>query len=261
MTEIRIAVASHKPYWMPSDRMYVPVHAGAALSMQRIAGFRRDDEGDGGISVLNPHLSELTVLYWAWKNLSCYSGETGAVGLVHYRRHFAGSGERGVMTSTEVEKLLARAPVVVPRERNYVIETMGSHFDHTFDPAYLDMLVSTVAELSPASSSALYRRLTGTKGHMFNMFVMRGDLLDGYCSWLFPIVQRLEKEIDYAGLSSFDGRTPGRLSEFLLDTWLEVEGVSSVDVAVRDMEPVNWAKKGGGFLAAKFLGKRYAASF
>ncbi|BCK75075.1 hypothetical protein AA0242T_1447 [Acetobacter aceti NRIC 0242] len=45
-----------------------------------------DDTGDN-ISDLNKHFSELTVLYWAWKNdLPSYF-----ISLVHYRRYFTKS--------------------------------------------------------------------------------------------------------------------------------------------------------------------------
>lgn len=253
--DVAIAVASHKPYWMPSDAMYIPVHAGA-LGREPINGFRSDAESDGGISALNPHLSELTVLYWAWRNV-----DADAVGIAHYRRHFSGSGARGTLASSEARRLLAQAPVVVPRARNYVIDTVGGHFDHTFDPAHLDLLVEVVAERSPGIVPVLRRRLMGTKGHMFNMMIMRRDVLDSYCSWMFPIVGAVESRMDYLGLTPFEARTPGRLAELLLDTWLVSDNVLYVECPIRNLEPVNWAKKGGSFLAARFTGRKYTRSF
>lgn len=235
--------------------MYVPVQAGA-LGRQALNGYRRDDEGDGGITALNSHLSELTVLYWAWKHL-----DADAVGLAHYRRYFAGSGSKGVLTSGEAFSLLSKAPLVLPRERNYYIETVGDHYSHTFDVAHLDLLRRVVGELSPASLPALESRLAGTRAHMFNMFIMRRDLLDEYCSWLFPIVGKIEREFDYSGLSEFEARAPGRLAEFLVDTWVDTNQVPYVECRVKDMEPVNWLKKGSAFLAAKFVGKKYEKSF
>ncbi len=252
---IRIAVAAHKPYWMPDDPMYVPVQAGA-IGKETIEGYQRDDEGDGGISALNPHLSELTVLYWAWKHL-----EAESIGLSHYRRQFAGSGKRGVLTHEQAEELLKKSPVVVPKSRNYMIETVGAHFDHTHGSETLDLLLQVVADRSPNSIPALYRKLSDTRMHMFNMFIMRRDLLDAYCSWMFPIVCEIEKRVDYSTASSYEARMPGRLSEFLLDTWLETESIAYAECPLHDMDPVNWVQKGGSFMAAKFLGKEYTASF
>lgn len=257
---MRIAVAAHKPYWIPPDPMYVPVQAGA-MGRDSIPGFCRDDADDGGISALNPHLSELTVLWWAWKNLAEGSSAVDAVGLAHYRRHFAGSGEKDTLTTSDARALLSRAPLILPRRRNYYIETLGSHYDHTFDPKHLDLLVSALAEVHPGSSPALHRCLSGTRGHMFNMFIMRSDLMREYCEWSFPVVLAVEKGLDYTDMSAFESRAPGRLSEFLLDTWIISEGLSYAECPVRDMEPVNWARKGGSFLAAKFMGKKYVESF
>lgn len=99
---IRVAVASHKPYWIPSDPVYLPIHVGAALSNKAIDGFQRDDEGDS-ISCLNPRYCELTALYWLWRNdTSDYKG------LVHYRRHFVGSGEKGVASADDYARLLKK---------------------------------------------------------------------------------------------------------------------------------------------------------
>lgn len=90
---------------------------------------------------------------------------------------------------------------------------------------------------------------------------MRKDLLDEYCSWLFPVLKTAEKHLDYSQLSSFEARIPGRMSEYLLDTWLEKNGIPFVEAPLKNIEPVNWVKKGGSFLAAKFGGKKYEKSF
>ena len=63
---VKVIVAAHKPYEMPFDKMYLPVHVGAAGKDS--IGYQRDDEGDN-ISNLNPYYCELTGLYWAWTNL------------------------------------------------------------------------------------------------------------------------------------------------------------------------------------------------
>ena len=252
---IAIAVAAHAPYWMPSDTMYLPVQAGAALH-DPIEGFCRDDQGEGNISLLNPHLSELTAMYWAWKNL-----DAGAKGLGHYRRHFQGSGEHDVLTPEEARDLLRKAPVIVPRERNYVIETVGDHYAHTFDASHLELLKQVVSELSPDSLPALEKRLASTRAHMFNMTLMHGDFFDAYAGWMFPIVLEVERRFDYDGSTPFTARAPGRLAEFLIDTWIDTNDVPFVERKVKDMEPVNWVNKGASFLAAKFLGKKYDKSF
>ena len=80
--KIRIIVATHKPYRMPENSLYLPLLVGAENNKPTWTG-RRDNEGEN-ISAKNPHYCELTGLYWAWKNL-----DTDYVGLVHYRRHFS----------------------------------------------------------------------------------------------------------------------------------------------------------------------------
>ena len=62
-------------------------------------------------------------------------------------------------------------------------------------------------------------------------------------------------------MSAFQARVIGRLSERLLDTWMDVTGTPYVEVPVKSMERTNWLKKGSSFLAAKFVGKKYEKSF
>lgn len=251
---LKMLVASHKPYWMPDDPAYLPVQVGAA-GKETIPGFQRDDEGEN-ISAKNPNYCELTALYWAWKNL-----DADYVGLAHYRRHFAGSGERGVVSGGETCELLDRSPVILPRKRNYFVETVGAHYGHTFDPNHLDIVRTCLEEYDPAAVPFLDAYLAERSGHVWNMMVMRRDVMDAWCSWLFPLLEKVEGRIDFKGLTPFEQRVMGRLSERLLDPWLNSRGISYVEQPVISLEKEDWLKKGSAFLAAKFLGKKYEASF
>ncbi|MBO7675673.1 MAG: DUF4422 domain-containing protein [Atopobiaceae bacterium] len=252
--DVRILVASHKPYWMPNDPLYVPICVGAHKNGP-IAGFASDAEGDS-IADKNPRYCELTALWWGWRNLDC-----DALGLVHYRRHFAGSGEKGVLTGPEARTLLQRAPVIVPKRRRYYIESIASHYAHTHDGAHLDSLRESVRRVSPHRLDTFDACMRSTSAHMFNMSVMRNEVLHPYCGWLFDVLEDVEGRIDLTEASAFQERCIGRLGELLLDVWLRSEDVAYVELAVRELEGRNLFKRGTSFLAAKFFGKPYDKSF
>ena len=96
---------------------------------------------------------------------------------------------------------------------------------------------------------------------MFNMFIMKKEILDKYCTWLFDILFELEKRYNPYQYDSFHARYLGRISELLLDVWIYTNKISYEEVRVIDMQPVNWWKKGTSFLKAKFTGKKYDKSF
>ena len=254
--QVQILVASHKPYWMPDDPLYLPVQVGSALR-EHIAGYAHDDEGDQ-ISKKNTRYSELTALWWGWRNLSCEY-----LGLVHYRRHFAGAGERGILTLEEASQIVAPDTAIVAKARNYYIETIGSHYRHTCDPdgSQLAALRDAIAAVSPQRLDVFDKHLNQTRAHMFNMLIMPRTLLDPYCTWLFDVLDRAEQHIDFSQMNAFQERDVGRLGERILDVWLQSEGVPVHELRVRNLEKTDWVKKGGSFLAAKFLGRGYKASF
>lgn len=265
---IAVGVAAHKPYAMPGDPCYLPIHVGRALHPEVAAQldprFVGDDTGDS-ISGRNATYCELTGLYWLWRN--CGADHKG---LVHYRRHLASpdparrrAGDRlaRVATGSELLSLLSEVDAVLPRRRRYYVETMRSHWDHTQPPEQLAEAERVVADLEPAYSAALSRALSRRGAHMFNMLVARADVFDAYCAWLFPLLDELTRRLDPASYPPFQARYPGRVSELLLDPWLEVNGVTFAELPTVSPEPVDWFAKGKGFLAAKFLGKKYERSF
>ena len=230
--DIKILVATHKQYWMPEDKIYLPIHVGRVEKAD--LGYLGDDTGDN-ISAKNANYCELTGLYWAWKNLKC-----DYIGLCHYRRYFAhavsGSDmekkKLAILQRTDYEKLLKQYDVILPKQRNYFIETVRSQYEHAHNKNDLALTEQIVAELYPEYSEAFCKVMGGTKLHIFNMFVMKKEKFDEYCQWLFTILFELEKRIDISSYSQYEARVFGFLSERLLNVWLEKQKlkVKGIDV-------------------------------
>ena len=255
--DIKIVVATHKPYWMPIDDIYVPLQVGKQ-GRQGI-GFLGDDTGDN-ISNKNANYSELTGLYWAWKNI-----DADYVGLVHYRRHFSvkvcKDKKASVLTRDQLEAILRGTDVILPKRRMYYIETIYSHYAHTLDGTHLDKTRSIIAQKHPGYLESFDWVMHSRGAHMFNMFIMKKELMREYCTWLFDILQELEKQIDTREMTAFNARLFARIAERLLDVWFRKNHLTYQEIGYVYIEPVNWGKKIAGFLQAKFLGKKYSASW
>ena len=266
----KIIVAAHKTCAVPTDSLYLPLFVGAAVAEANGAAipgapFQRDDTGDN-ISGKNRCFGSQTGLYWAWKNL-----DAEYLGLVHYRRfflegkHTAEDPFSGILTAETLEKKLKTHTVFVPRKRRYYIETLYSHYAHTMDPTHMDTVREIIEERSPAYLGAFDRVMNRRWGYMFNMMILRRDLMDSYCTWLFDTLFETERRIGHEGMSEFENRYCGRISERLLNVWL-LRMIETGQVRKRDicelpyMEQVNYLQKVKDFLGARFFQKRYTRS-
>lgn len=242
---VKIVIAAHKPYSMPTDAVYFPLQVGAAGKSP--IGFQRDDEGEN-ISGKNANWCELTGIYWAWKNL-----EADAVGLVHYRRHFRGA--RGVATGDELTLLMDGHDIILPRKRNYFIETNYSQYAHAHHAVDLDETRRILSERHPSYVDSFDAAMKSTKGHRFNMFVMKRPFFDAYCEWLFDVLFELERRLDISAYSAYDARVFGFVAERLLDVWLNRQnGIRVCELPVLHLEGQNWPKKIYSFVLRKFCG-------
>lgn len=250
--DIKILVAAHKKYWMPDDDVYLPIHVGSEGKEE--LGYLGDNTGDN-ISVKNANYCELTGLYWAWKNLQC-----DYIGLCHYRRYFANKNIHGndvekkkaaILKRQDYERLLQEYDVILPVKRNYYIETVRSQYEHAHNKRDLDETEKIIAEFYPEYTEAFTKVMGRTKLHILNMFVMKKQLFDEYCSWLFSILFELEKRIDISGYNQYEARVFGFISERLLNVWLEKRQLKVKEMPVVFLEKQNWPKKIAEFLKRK----------
>lgn len=268
--DIKIVVATHMKYEMPEDKMYIPLHVGAAGKKNSDGtpldfGYVRDDCGDN-ISEKNYRFGTQTGLYWIWKNV-----DAEYKGLVHYRRHFTGTYRRkndivgSAICYEEIKPMLAQYKVFVPKKRRYFIETLASHYAHTHDESHFLLVKEIIQRDCPEYIKAFDKTLNRTWGYMFNMMILKAELMDDYCSWLFNILYQVADQVDGSNLSAFDSRFCGRISEILFDVWLErkIEEGTLKKSEIKElpyMEQVNWPFKIKSFLAAKFMNKKYGRS-
>lgn len=249
--DVKIIVATHKTYRMPSDEMYIPVHVGAAG--KNSLGYTGDNTGDN-ISEKNKNYCELTGLYWAWKNLNA-----DYIGLSHYRRHFSIKPQSdrwaSILTKEQLELLLKDCDVVLPKPRNYFIESNYSQYAHAHHAIDLDTTRAILSEKYPEYIPVYDNYMKRTTGHRFNMFIMKKEKFDAYCSWLFDVLFELERRLDISQYSQNDSRVFGFVSERLIDAWLETNSVKYKEIPCMFMEKQNWLVKGFNFLKRKVVGK------
>ena len=103
----RIYVMTHKKCEIPENKLYSVMQVGSALHDD--LGYLRDDTGDN-ISEKNPYYSELTGMYWVWKN----DHESTVTGICHYRRYLL--NERGsILGTSDILNLLKNYDIITTK--------------------------------------------------------------------------------------------------------------------------------------------------
>lgn len=239
---IRIFVTTHKDVDTFYSDILQPVQVGAKSPRRRLLWAFQDDEGDN-ISSLNAMYCELTTQYWAWKNV-----DAEYYGFCHYRRYFdfsEGQHEENpygeVMDSridwgSQSEYCLDDASITRVVDGCDVITTGVNDFS-AFPESYenpidlyrrspylhvedLERVMEIMREMHPEYGEDADAYLSSSTSCFCNMFIMRRQLFFDYCAWLFPILERFVSEWDTSHLSHESLRTPGHLSERLLNVYL-----------------------------------------
>lgn len=239
---IRIFVSAHKPVELFDSSTLQPVQVGCSLRNDRFPWAFHDDKGNN-ISDLNPMYCELTTQYWAWKNTS-----SEYVGFCHYRRYFdfsntrhseniygeimddfidAASQKKYSLDDESIEKFVTQYDVVTTERkdiRTYAGRnaTMRSQYDAA-DKLFvedLDKVISILKLQHPEYGQDADKFLSGHVGRFCNMFIMKRDIFNDYCAWLFPLLEEFVSTTDMSHYSKEGVRTPGHLAERLLNIYL-----------------------------------------
>lgn len=240
--DVKILVSAHKNTNVFHSTVLQPIHVGAKNSSIRFPYFWRDDDGEN-ISEKNARYCELTAQYWAWKNI-----DAEYYGFCHYRRYFDFSNVEheenmfGEVIDNYIDEESAKEYALIDES---IINTV-KQFDVITTPFSdlkkiinkhgtpqalweaapllhdddLERCYRILCKMHPDYQEDADAFLDGHQACFCNMFIMKKAIFFDYCEWLFPILEEFDKSTDYSTYSKEALRTPGHLSERLLNIYL-----------------------------------------
>ena len=240
---VNILVSCHKPADVVKDSVFTPIQVGCDVKgHEQIKDVLHDNTGDN-ISSLNEEYCELTAQYWAWKNL-----DLDYYGFCHYRRYFNFSDKQYAedpygniletyITDASMKKYginadkaeeLVRQYDIVTTERKDLREIPGDFSTpaEQYKTApflrYQDyqLMLKIIDEQYPQYSQYAHQFSNGHTSCFCNMYIMRKDLFFSYCAFMFGVLKEFCARTDMTRYSTEARRTPGHLSERLLNIYL-----------------------------------------
>lgn len=221
---INIFVLTHKKFDYPKNEVndvYMPLLCNSA-NINEDLDYLKDNTGDN-ISNLNEYYAELTGQYWAWKNT-----DADIIGFCHYRRYFANNILlTSILTEEEIRNDLKDHDIIVSQLTHEKTNLIDRFFDYNKDKPWgaklkeFNKLRKIIKEDYPDYLDTFDKITESNTGYFNNMFITRKKIADDYFQWLFSILDKLEKEIDFSEYVYGNSRVLGYISEVLLKVYID----------------------------------------
>lgn len=235
--KIKILVAYHKDSPIVKTDCLIPIQVGRSLAKEKL-DMIGDDTGDN-ISSKNPNYCELTALYWAWKNQDKLDNPD-YLGLFHYRRLFDfndcdepffydfskktcdkfGWNDEKIIKYCQNYDIIS-APIVdvhPPFKENKTISVKKLYkISHRLSD--LKTTIKIIKEKYPEYYQTTKDYINSKKSSYFNMSIMKKEIFNDYCNWLFDILFEVEKRITIPS-DPYQSRVFGFLGERLLNIYI-----------------------------------------
>lgn len=190
------------PFWEQE------IQAGASLTKERLSEDILTDNIGDNISDKNGQFCELTALYWVWKH-----AEEDIVGLAHYRRHF-------ILPDDWMERMACNEIDVILPVPLYVAPSLEENYKKRHEEINWNDMMQCLKKRDIHS----YHKACGFfKTNLYspcNMFIMRKEVLDELCTWLFPVLFHVARQGGQKE-DKYQNRYPGFLSERLITLFFE----------------------------------------
>ena len=201
LTRSHFDKALKEEYYTPFTE---PIQVGAALTDIDIAQLK-DNKGEN-LSRRNQDYCEMSAVYWAWKN----DRDSDYIGLCHYRRRFViDEGMIDYIVSEGYDAIYTIPQLIDGGLREEFVER-----NYFLTPEMWELTEKAIRRLSPEYLEA-WERLTESYFLLpYNMFIMRRDIFDDYCTWVFVILGEVDRFYLAQGVQRND-RYLGYIAEIL----------------------------------------------
>ena len=202
-----------------TDNLRKSIHIGDQLN--ETSNFN-DCTGES-ISYKNDMYSELTALYWIWKN-----SKEDIIGIEHYRRIFLNSkNENDPLIKENINELLFNYDIIIPNK--HIIKNKIENSEvMPFMPETLKRVLTIIEVLYPEYFNIAKYVMKNFNWYIHcNMMICKKEIFDDYCNWLFDILFILEKNSNYS--EDKYGRLYGYISEHIFIIWLIVNKLKCIE--------------------------------
>jgi Domain of unknown function (DUF4422) len=241
MEYIKIFQSFHKDYPRNQSCAWItPIGVSGYLE----EGLTSDCTGEN-ISSLNAAYCELTTQFYAWKNT-----QSNFVGFFHYRRYLNFQVDNSIYDSVipgqkwyeptseiieyltsqdqykSLQNLLEHYDVITPNKYIMAPNIRDQYYINTTNHEPWVEFMDQMERIYKNSSSYF---TTMARAPICNMFVMKRDLFNAYCSDLFPVIDKVYKKLGQP-YDQQNNRYPGFLAERFLGFWLATNKISYAEV-------------------------------
>lgn len=220
--------------------MFIPVRCGAELDNNPNPVILGDNTGDN-ISEKRFSYCELTVQYWAWKNV-----KADYYGLCHYRRYLSFADDQVALSDGEHDAGCIKEKRITPEtiarhnldeesmreiiEKYDVVAFKPLHLpDYGADSNYtamkrspdyhvitdVDLMLRVIDKRYPEIAPYAHKYFAGKKSWVYNCYIMKAAYFERYCQFLFDVLSEVESQLNCEHYTVTQYRTPGVLGERL----------------------------------------------
>lgn len=236
MSSIKILTSFHKKTDLFVSKIVQPIQVGTDVNGIVYYKYFHDNVGEH-ISAKNRMYCELTAQYWAWKNL-----DADYYGFMHYRRYFSFNKEKLAcdqfgnivyprVTQEALEELGYTDDAIQRMVEPYDVLSIEPQNTRNMDGSWdvyehyrrskfhrisdLDTVVQIIDEKYPEYSTPCREYLRGHLGYFCNMYILKKDVFQDYCAWVFNILAEHESRTDFTDYDINEYRVSGFLAERL----------------------------------------------
>lgn len=227
-----------------SDALYQPLMCGGA-SIEGLENFLTDNVGEQ-ISSKNSRFSELSGLYWVWKNTN-----HAVIGTCHYRRFYSekpspkiyslksfwflliGQAKRrsGLIYTSNLEKyfpkilskeklseILEEYDAILPQPRVFRY-SIREHYRKYHDINDMEILKEIISGRCPEYLEPFEQMLSGNILYANNMFILKREDYRKFMAWWFDLIFAFETRVTMENYKGYQSRIIGFIAERLLTLW------------------------------------------
>ncbi|WP_194777187.1 DUF4422 domain-containing protein [Pararhodonellum marinum] len=233
---------------LKDDALYQPLMSGNVF-VDETKPFVGDDSGKN-ISDKNRYFSELTGIYWVWKNT-----HQAVTGFCHYRRFYTAQAEPffyrmkrsiypliglsfkrfgliytqntklfspRILSEHELSEIFKDHDAILPQARKlrYSVE---EHYRRYHDIEDLKLIKKILKERHPSYLNAYEAVLKGDRLYANNMFILKDAEYQKFMSWWFDMIFEFERRVDIKQYDGYQKRIIGFIAERLLTIWFKKE--------------------------------------